>query len=871
MALGTRELLLVIRARDEATRVLGRLSNTLRDLDKGAAQAASDAMNRGGALVSLGAGIASVGAAGAALLYDMTEAAVEYEHAASRALTQTGDIEASLEDLKRIGRDVARDIPAPFEQMQDALFTVFSTIETDVPGAEAVLRNLAKSAVAGQTDLQATTEGTLQVLNGFSLGVEEIGRVSDVMFELVAEGVGSFEEFVTNIGKATPSAQRMGQSVEGLGGMMAFMTRNGLSGAMAATSAARAFDLMANQKVIDRMKDFGVSVTDAQGQFRPMADIVSDLARRMEGLTAPERAAALTNLFQGSGNNVQARRFFDLAIPGFQQLNDLTGEMQNSSGAMERAYDIMLRSPQTQTEELNNRFKIMRTEIGERLIPAKLWLLQVLSDLLGLWESIPGPVQTAIIMFVAVTSGLLVLAGVVTIIAGAFLILQGALILAGTTFGAVAASVGIILVVFAAIGAAVYLVIKYWDDIKAATETAWQFISAFIQEHFGGLIDTIVDNITTIVDAVLGWWDEFVSLFERGIARIQEEWAKWSELIQPVTDAAQRVGGWIKWLFDLILPIVQWGLNFMVGMFLSFAGPIVDGIQMAFGAIWKIIAGVMEIIRGIIMTVTSLIMGDWSGAWEGIKTIFSGIWAVIWGAIEAAFGLLWSAFNGLLFGRILGVLGRFIGSIIKWGGDLMVGLVNGIRGALGWLDDLLGGIPSRIGSFFSGAISWLYNAGKDLLTGIWNGINGAASWLKEKVMGWAGSILPGWVKDILGISSPSKVFAEIGVMTMQGFAVGFDRGAVTAVESALNAATAVSDAFNTNLGLDDAAFSDYAAAYIGAGAPGTAAAAAAAAGVTTGTEPAGRTVEVPVTIFTQEINPVQHSTELGMLIAETVA
>jgi TP901 family phage tail tape measure protein len=219
MALGTPEMLLVIRARDEASRVLGRLSSTLRDVDKGAMQAAQDQMARGGALVSLGAGITAVGGAALSYFNDAADAAGEYETQARRALTQADGVKVSLQQLQDLGREVARDIPVPFENMQEALYTIFSTIDTDLPGAERLLREFSKSAVAGQTDLGTATEGTLQILNGFGLGVEGVSRANDVMFQLVRKGVGTFDQFVGSMGKAAPSAKRAGQDVESLAGI----------------------------------------------------------------------------------------------------------------------------------------------------------------------------------------------------------------------------------------------------------------------------------------------------------------------------------------------------------------------------------------------------------------------------------------------------------------------------------------------------------------------------------------------------------------------------------------------------------------------------------------------------------------------------
>jgi TP901 family phage tail tape measure protein len=745
MALGTRELLLVIRARDEASRVLGRMSNQLRDMDRDAMDRANRMMARGGAMVSAGAGIAAIGAAGIAAFAAATEAAIEYENQAARTLTQTADIKTTLEEIKDIGRDVARDIPAPFEKMQDALFTIFSTIETDAAGAEKVLREMAQSAVAGQTDLQAVTEGSLQVLNGFQLGVDDVRRVSDVMFELVAEGVGTFEEFVSNIGKATPSANRMGQSVEDLAGMMAFLTRNGLSGAMAATSAARSFDLLANPKVIERLDDMGVAVVDNKGNFRSMSDIVNDLAGELGHLSAPERAEALNALFAGSGNNVQARRFFDLAIPGFRSLNDLTGEMVDSSGAMERAYGIMLESPKTQTEQLTNRFKIMVTEIGDRLIPVKLFLMETLGKVLGAWEALSPEVQNVIIITAGVISVFLVLAGIATMLGGALLIMNATIIMMGGTMAGFMIGAGIVIAALAAIGVAIYLVIKYWDEIKAYTIATWNAIVDWFQTNLGPEIEAVKEFFRSLWESIKGWWDEIVKVFETAMGDIEKEVAKFAELTKPAREFWDQIFPYIKQGFEILKTIFKAGLKVIVFLWNFLIQPIIDGVKLVFTGIGNIIEGALQFIQGIIDFFLNLFTGNWSEAWDGLVSAFQGIGKMLLGAIQAIFGAIWTWLSVTALGKIFSLLKGAVVGLFNLGKGLITGLWNGLKSMASSVWNWVKGLGTKILETILEFVLRMGSAGRSLLTGLWNGIKTGAVAVWNFFKGLPGTIW-GWVK-----------------------------------------------------------------------------------------------------------------------------
>jgi phage-related protein len=143
---------------------------------------------------------------------------------------------------------------------------------------------------------------------------------------------------------------------------------------------------------------------------------------------------------------------------------------------------------------------------------------------------------------------------------------------------------------------------------------------------------------------------------------------------------------------------------------------------------------------------------------------------------------------GVLAGAITWVVG-IVGTVAGAFGKMKDGIVSAWNNVIGWIKGIPGAIMSALGNFGT----MLLNAGKDLLTGLWNGITGAASWLWGKIKSFFADLLPGWVQDMLGISSPSKVFAELGRFTMHGFAEGITDGARVAVAAATSAVSAVTD------------------------------------------------------------------------------
>ena len=100
---------------------------------------------------------------------------------------------------------------------------------------------------------------------------------------------------------------------------------------------------------------------------------------------------------------------------------------------------------------------------------------------------------------------------------------------------------------------------------------------------------------------------------------------------------------------------------------------------------------------------------------------------------------------------------------------LGIGLIEAIPQLVGKIPEI---ITAIIEGFASGA-SRILDIGKNIVEGVWQGIKNAAKWLKDKITGFFDGIIGG-VKDFLGISSPSKVFAGIGGFMAEGLGEGFD-------------------------------------------------------------------------------------------------
>lgn len=95
-------------------------------------------------------------------------------------------------------------------------------------------------------------------------------------------------------------------------------------------------------------------------------------------------------------------------------------------------------------------------------------------------------------------------------------------------------------------------------------------------------------------------------------------------------------------------------------------------------------------------------------------------------------------------------------------------------------------IPGRILNALGNLGNLLINAGRNLVQGLWNGISSLGGWLWSKVKQFVIDNTLGAVQRALGISSPSKVFADqVGREIPAGIAMGIEAG-LPALQSMLN-------------------------------------------------------------------------------------
>lgn len=124
--------------------------------------------------------------------------------------------------------------------------------------------------------------------------------------------------------------------------------------------------------------------------------------------------------------------------------------------------------------------------------------------------------------------------------------------------------------------------------------------------------------------------------------------------------------------------------------------------------------------------------------------------------------------------KLASALLKGAGKLLSAGVSLMGKLASGITRGFASIPSKVISLARKIPTAIKNGVGKLASIGRNMIEGLWGGIKGKWNGMVGKLKSMAAN-LPKAVKAVLGISSPSKVFAEIGKWIPEGLALGIER------------------------------------------------------------------------------------------------
>ena len=296
------------------------------------------------------------GATAAATVGSSFEAAMSKVSAISGA---TGDSLQSLTDkAKEMGAKTKFSASESASALQYMAMAGWDT-ESMLNGIDGIM-NL---AAADGLDLATTSDIVTDALTAFNLKASDSTHFADVL----AKASSSANTNVSMLGESfkyvAPLAGTMGYSVEDVSLALGLMANASVKGSMAGTSLKTALSNLASptEAMANVMAEYGISISDAEGNALPLIDVMKQLREKFSGLSETEQAAAASTLF---GKEAMSGM---LAIinASDSDFDNLTKNINNADGAAQAMADTMQDNLQGQITILKSALEGLGIEIYE--------------------------------------------------------------------------------------------------------------------------------------------------------------------------------------------------------------------------------------------------------------------------------------------------------------------------------------------------------------------------------------------------------------------------------------------------------------------------------------------------------------------------
>lgn len=242
---------------------------------------------------------------------------------------------------------ITQEIPIKAPEAAKALYSIVSAGHDGADGMK-ILEVSAKAAVGGLTETETAADAVTTILNAYKMSAEEAGTVSDQLFTTVRLGKTTFGELGASIAQVAPIAAAYGISIDQVLGAVASLTKQGTPTAQAMTQIRAAI-----QGTAGELGDAAFQGRTFQEALQLINEKAGGSASKMKEMLGTDEGLAATLALTGKNAKSAA--------------SDL-GELQNSLGATEAAFEKMKDAADNQLTLLANNVQAYLRLLGEKIL-----------------------------------------------------------------------------------------------------------------------------------------------------------------------------------------------------------------------------------------------------------------------------------------------------------------------------------------------------------------------------------------------------------------------------------------------------------------------------------------------------------------------
>ena len=319
--------------------------------------------------------------------------------------------------------------------------------------------------------------------------------------------------------------------------------------------------------------------------------------------------------------------------------------------------------------------------------------------------------------------------------------------------------------------------LPYIKELAGALQTLFKGDITKGAEQIGGVLDGLLSKVVDLASGIV-----------TGLGEILPQLLP--KLVEILSGLIQNIIGFIPQLLEaaktLFLGIVQ-AIPPTVVMLLNELPKIIDVILQTIGnaipfileaaqqALGMIVKALPSVITSLVSALPKLLQSIIDYFVTAGPKVYKQAVSLLLEIVKAIPSVVTSLVSALpkLITSIISTLVKSAPSILSAAFTMLFEVVKAIpQIAL----ELVKAVPQLITSIvkaLAGGYKALFNIGKDMLKGLWDGMKSLGGWIWDKISGFFNKTIVGGIKKLLGIASPSKVFAEMGEYSAEGYLGGF--------------------------------------------------------------------------------------------------
>ncbi|MGL4755179.1 MAG: phage tail tape measure protein [Aeromonadaceae bacterium] len=230
------------------------------------------------------------------------------------------------------------------------------------------LRGVLNLASATKTGLAETADIGSNILSGFGLDPDEMGRVADVLTKVTSTANTNLTELGGAMKYVAPVAKSAGYEIESVAAAAGMMANVGIKDSQAGTALRASILRMASLPKAARKAfgELGVEVKDAQGNMRGLEYVLADVAKAMEGMGSAERLQKLSHMF-GVEASAGLAELLDKSTG--DELLAYIEKLKGAEGATDKAAATRLNNLDGDLKLMASGWEEIRLKYGEALDP----------------------------------------------------------------------------------------------------------------------------------------------------------------------------------------------------------------------------------------------------------------------------------------------------------------------------------------------------------------------------------------------------------------------------------------------------------------------------------------------------------------------